>query len=299
MYGVVILNFNVGFDAINAAKSVVKTSTDFDFRIVIVDNCSTKEGEQAMLEKSCTDICNCEVLLLSSNCGYAKGNNQGIQYLSKKYQIDYFVIMNPDVEISVNGTINRLLQSIADTSYCGAQPIVWTKTNDLSREYQTSVRNVYGYFDCLIESSFLTKRIFHKKAKKQVYFAERPYSEPFPFYVPSGAFFVIKSDVFSKIGFFDEGTFLYAEEIILGHKLWKENMQFLFVPVEFVIHEGGKSIGATSKKITKFSFDCELRSYCYYLKKYLGCNSLQLGLFKTLRYFDYYIKKFKFAYENI
>lgn len=299
MYGVVILNYNVGIDAINAAWSVVNTSIDLDFRIVIVDNCSTKAGEQDLLKKSCSDICNCDILLLSSNQGYADGNNQGIKYLRDKYQIDYFVIMNPDVEISKVGTINRLITAIADTPYCGAQPIVWTKTNKLSKEYQTSVRRVYKYSDCLIESSFLTKRIFNKRAKEQVYFNKRPYSEPFSFDVPSGAFFVIKSDIFSKIGFFDDATFLYAEEIILGFKLYKENKRFLFIPTEFVIHEGGKSIGATSKKITRFSFNCDLRSYCYYLKHYLNCNSFQLGLFKTLRYFDYYIKKIVYAYKNI
>lgn len=298
MYGVVILNYNVGKDAINAAKSVVNTAENQNYHIVIVDNCSTKHGEHDLLINLCRDVCNCDLLFLSSNNGYADGNNQGMLYLREKYPIDYFVIMNPDVEISVEGTIDRLIGAVVGTSYCGVQPIVWTKTNKLQKEYQTSVRRVYKYVDCLIESNFLTKRLFYKSARNQVFFNRRPYSESFAFEVPSGAFFIMKSDIFSKIGFFDAGTFLYAEEIILGLKLYKENQQFLFVPTEFVIHEGGKSIGATSKMITRFSFGCELRSYCYYLEKYLNCNSLQLSLFKILKYFDYYIKKIKFKYEN-
>ena len=52
-----------------------------------------------------------------------------------------------------------------------------------------------------------------------VYYKERPYERLIDFEVPSGCFFIIKTDAFMKVGMFDERTFLYAEEIILGYKL--------------------------------------------------------------------------------
>lgn len=291
MYGVVILNYNVAKDALIAANSVVNCAEKKDYRICIVDNASTKEKEQTVLKKGVYAITHTDLLFLNDNRGYAHGNNEGVKYLMDKYDLDFIVIMNPDVEIKVKGTIDRLLEAIEGTKYCGVQPIVWTQSMKGEKENLTSIRRVYSYTDCLIENNFLLKRIFKKRSMYQVFYEQRPYKENIEFDIPSGAFFIVNTSLIKELGeLFDDRTFLYSEEIILGYRLKKLNLKMLFVPHEYVTHEGGKSIGSNSKKVTKFAVLEGLKSTELYLRDYLKCNDAQIALVKVVKWIDYYIK---------
>ena len=53
-----------------------------------------------------------------------------------------------------------------------------------------------------------------------------PYYNNITFEVPSGAFFLINTDIFKMVGLFDEGTFLYGEENILGYKIKEIEKKF-------------------------------------------------------------------------
>lgn len=299
MYGVVILNYNVAKDALIAANSVVNCAEKEDYRICIVDNASSKGNEQEILKEGANAIPHTDLLFLNDNRGYAHGNNEGVKYLMGKYDLDYIVIMNPDVEIRVKGTIDRLLDAIDGTKYCGVQPIVWTQSMKGKKENLTSIRRVYSYADCLIENNFLLKRTFKERSKHQVYYEQRPYKENIEFDVPSGAFFIVKTSLIKELGeLFDDRTFLYSEEIILGYRLKKLNLKMLFVPSEYVIHEGGKSIGSNSKKVTKFAVREELKSTELYLRDYLKCNSIQIALVKVVKWIDYYIKTLSYKIKK-
>lgn len=291
-YGVVILNYNTSNDAIKAAKTVIKCSTNNNFVICITDNASTKMGEIEALKN--VNLRNTEVLAIKSNEGYARGNNEGCKYLINKYNPDYLVIMNPDVQLLNVGTIERLIDNIDTKDYiCGTQPLVWTpyKGNEL---YQVNIRNVPSFFDVLIQHNFFLKRIFSRRAGKYIYKDQMPFIREIEYYVPSGAFFIMKAKQFENLDFFDNDTFLYNEEVILGYKIKEKGYKMLFNPQEKVQHEGGKSIGSNSKRIKHYAVRFEKDSLDIYLTKYLKVG----GFYKMLVHFvidmDFFCKRISY-----
>lgn len=300
MYGVIILNYNTAQDALLAAQSVADNATKRNFCICIVDNNSSRANERKKLEIGIKKISNTELLFLHDNKGYAYGNNEGVKYITLKYDIDYVVIMNPDVIIKEKDTIESLISEIKWTDYCGVQPIVWTQSCDIPKEMQTSIRRYYSYKDCLIEHNCILKRMFWKWSRHQVFYEQRPYKENVEFEVPSGAFFIVKVELIQQLKrLFDDRTFLYDEELILGYRLHELNKKMLFVPSEYVIHEGGKSIGSNSKHITKFAVLKEIKSINLYLREYLKCNWMQIKLVDWAKYIDFYIKQLSYRLHRL
>lgn len=289
-YAVVILNYNTADDAIIAATSIINNALCDDYVICIVDGCSSKPNQKDILEA--VNLPRTHVIYLQKNEGYAIGNNRGIRYLLARYDFQYTIIMNPDVVLKERGSIDNLLLRLSNVGkeYCGIQPLVWTPYLGNNPCMQTCIRRVYSYFDCILDSFYPMRKLFLKTYQKIIYFKERPYNEILDFEVPSGCFFIIKTDVFEQVGLFDESTFLYAEEIILGYKLKQHHYKFLLDPSTFVIHEGGKSTGAHRTKVNVFSSKEEIRALIIYMKKYLHCNILQLYLVKILYMTNLYIK---------
>ncbi|TWV15116.1 glycosyltransferase family 2 protein [Bacteroidaceae bacterium HV4-6-C5C] len=289
-YAVILLNYNTAEDAVIAASSIVNNAISDDYLICFIDGCSTKPNQTDIFKAA--NIHNTVVLELNENIGYARGNNAGIKYLLEKYNVFHFVIMNPDVEIKTKGLIDNLIDCLSelDTSYCGIQPLVWTPSICNDSRKQTCIRKVYSYFDCIMDSFFPIRKLFIKKYHKIIYYKERPYKQLIDFEVPSGCFFIIKADVFYRVGLFDERTFLFAEEIILGYKLKQKGYKFILNPKYEVIHEGGKSTGS-HEIISRFVAKEEIKSLEMYLRYYLNCGVFKRKFVKALFMLNYFCKK--------
>lgn len=289
-YGVVILNYNTAEDSINAAKSVVKNAEEYSYVVCIVDNNSPNKNDLKKLESfSLRNVC---FIRCPHNSGYAAGNNYGITYLNSKYDIQYIIIMNPDVTIINTGTIDRLLyrlESLTD-NYCGIQPFVWTPYLG-APEWLIHIRKVYNYFDMVISSFHLFKLLFKGEYNSMVYRNQMPYKNEMDFEVPSGAFFIMKNNAFEKVNYFDEDTFLYQEEMILGYKLKKEGFVFRFVPNEIVEHEGGKSTGSNTKRVRRKTLVNEKKAAGVYLRKYLKVCTIKIWIVYFLMELNWFIKQ--------
>lgn len=291
-YSVIILNYNTVEDCKIAIRSIHNAATTKNYCICIVDGGSTKDDEIKkikMLEDERVRIC-----LMDNNLGYARGNNEGIRFLEKEYVSKYTVIMNPDVEIIQKGTIEGLINTVEsyDEKIIGAQPLINCNDIDLAPNMQVCIRKKMKYSDILVNSSWILKRIFHKKVDGLVYKKERPYCEELEFDVPSGAFFLVRTEDFKRVGYFDEKTFLYCEEIILGFKVNQLNKRFILNPNYSVEHYQGKATGSHNKIMSDFSMRCTIESHCIYLRDYLRVGKLKITIYVLSAIIGHYTKKF-------
>ena len=296
-YAVVILNYRTADDAILAAKSVVEQATALNYRICIIDGGSNSNTDTQILSKC--DVLNTDVLLLEENKGYAGGNNEGISYLISKYDIEYIVVMNPDVLLIENDTIEDIIKYVeTDSELVGGQPLVINEWDKTPANEQINIRYVFDYFDCIIESFFLLKKIFAKRYKRNVYLDRIPYKQPIKYYVPSGAFFILKRTVFEGIGLFDEQTFLFNEELILGHKLKNLEKKMILIPDHKVMHESGKSTGSSAKRITRFAFKEDQKSLNVYMRCYLKVGFIKSNIVHFLANINYILKLMKYFFTK-
>lgn len=102
----------------------------------------------------------------------------------------------------------------------------------------------------------------------------------------NGCCFVIRRSFLNEIGLFDEGTFLYHEEIILGKQIKNVGKKACFVTTTTVIHNQGATTGhgpqRTNLKMMKYMIGSEL----HYCKKYLNASWPAISLLLCVRVID-------------
>lgn len=289
-YAVLILNYNTIDDAIRASHSVIENAENDNYVICIADNASSNQNDRDKL----ASLSESKIITtqLSSNGGYAKGNNDAIKYVLKTYDPKYIVVMNPDVFLIEKGTIEKLIERIENEGYpvIGGQPLVWNFHYGNDPRIQQNIRKVQNAFDVCLTSFYPLRFIFSKRYKDITFLDKIPYEKEIRYHVPSGAFFVIQKDVFEKIGMFDENTFLYYEEHILGYKLKSHGYMMLFVPSLVVKHEHGKSTGFSRLSVSKYGMKATLDSKLYYLNEYLKKGRMTSLTVKVLTYMDFFLK---------
>lgn len=277
LYAAIILNYNTAENAIQAAESIIEKSTTNSRMICIADGGSTKQNDIYLLQNYHHD--SVETVIFSRNEGYAKGNNQAVEYVLSRYNPDYLLIMNPDIILDTAGGVERLIDLIQkDPMAIGGQPLVYNIETPLPAERQVQIRRVRSYPDVLIQNSGRFQKYFQKRNARFIYEEEMPYKGLIPYEVPSGAFFIIKTDTFLKVGMFDPQTFLYGEEEMLGFKIKAMGKHFLLDCNSIALHYQGKSTGAHNGKVTTFSRKCLIDSERIYIRDYLHKNRLLQGV---------------------
>lgn len=272
-YAVIILNYNTINDAVNAAKSVIENATTEDYIVCVADNASTKEEERNKLKRIV--LPNTITYQLENNGGYANGNNQTIELLLQSYSPQYIVIMNPDVLLLEQGTIEGLISECEKEGVVGGQPLVWNCYYGDNPTVQQNIRKIPDYKDLRI-LMLKPLRLFHRQRYRDYIYADNmPYKNHIRYYVPSGAFFIIRTDVFKEVGFFDNHTFLYYEEHILGYKLREKGFELLFMPEYKVRHEHGMSTKSNHFYFNEKASKIGMESALYYAEKYVGINEIQ------------------------
>jgi GT2 family glycosyltransferase len=114
---VLILNFRSFEDTAGCVESV-RTSDYQNFRLLVIDNASPDESGQQLKELLTSN----EFLQLSTNTGYAGGNNIGIQ-IALEAGAKYIFILNPDVRITPNTISICISAAEADPSIGAVNPV--------------------------------------------------------------------------------------------------------------------------------------------------------------------------------
>ena len=204
----IIVNYN---DAVDTIKYVKKVSQyQAISRIVVVDNNSTNENEIDKLKV--LENMKIAVIKAERNGGYDYGNNLGIKYLESLGEIyDYYIISNPDIDISEKA-LNHSLEVIDNDEDIGViAPRMFNKDNKPIRRSSWKIRT---FWLDIIHSTRLLELLFYKKLRNGEYLDKDYKNEILEVEAISGAFFIIRAELLKQIGYFDENVFLFYEEDI-------------------------------------------------------------------------------------
>jgi GT2 family glycosyltransferase len=288
-YAVLIVNYNTAPFLAKAVESVLSCATSDDFMICVVDNASA-EPDQALLRK----IRHSKVRFaeLDQNGGFAVGYNAAARLAEETLKPEFLVIMNPDIEIVDKGTIETLIERIRveGNNIVGAQPFVHNCGLSWSAIEQPVIRRIPDVWDLVISESIVLRYVFRYRFKRFLMQDVKPYGRDTRFFVPSGAFFVIRTQEFFEIGGFDERTFLYGEEYILGKKLQRRNNCFLFDPSVNVLHFQGAATGFGRWKPNRRMYRFRRDSQMYYVREYMGVGQLQQFFLCAAMEFGYLVR---------
>lgn len=230
MLGVVVLNYN---DAETVEKNISKIR-DYSVidHIVIVDNSST-DNSYDRLKKLCSD--RIDVVKTDRNGGYGYGNNFGIKYLIKNYNVDYIAITNPDVVYSEDALMK--CASFLETHRTEKYAVCAPKMKNIHGKYVRSAWETPRLDDYLTgRLSFVGRRDRYKyiDIKPEFGFAECG--------CVAGSMLVINSKLFIEMGMYDENIFLYCEESVIGIKCQRNGFKSALLYDCFFVHAHSVSI---------------------------------------------------------
>ena len=271
MIALILLNYNDADETI-AFIERCRNYESID-KIVVVDNCSTDDSYQCL--NRLVDQQKIYLIRTEANLGYAAGNNAGICFALNNWELTQIIISNPDVFVS-DETIEKLttfLQQHNEVMLAG--PTIRCPDDSLS----------YGW-DCptylsmmkelFVPASLLRKHIDYQSIRQE--------KERHPFlYVDclSGCFFAFNVQNFTKAGCFDETTFLYGEESILGFRAKKMQFCNAILPGVQVLHNESVSINKNIISIRRKA-EILLTSRKYYMREYMHCTVSQVAIYSFL-----------------
>lgn len=255
MLGIVIVNYNTWELTIKCVDSIKKT-TNLNYKIYIVDNCSSNDSYNRLKEYYKNDTL-IEVKSTEYNLGYAGGADVGVD-LCISDKIKYAVITNNDVlfdEGAIQSMYNFIIHS--DKAVIAAP-----KVFDINRNLMTS-----SFID---EQGLLQYLGLISKKKLQI--DESCIIEPVNVYSVSGCCFTIDIKRFRKMGAFDRGTFLYNEEGAISVQARRHGFDIVLLPDSTIIHNHSSTTG----KSNLFTEAELLKSGMYHWKKFRGINNIQV-----------------------
>ena len=277
--GMVILNYN-DYETTRNYLNEIKNYKNLN-KIVVVDNNSTDNSYDKLKDMKNSKI---DIIKTDSNKGYAYGNNFGIKYLNSNNDLDYIIISNPDITVT-DSTIGRLKKDLDDNEDIAIIAPAIKQLGETIRGWRLPNKKQ----EILSNINF-----YHRRIEKRLRYPDNKYNGNLTkVEVVSGCFFMMRNSILKLVGYFDEGTFLYYEENIIGQKLKNINKKsFIDNSVE-VSHNLSVSVDKSYNSINKYKI--LKQSQKYYCKYYLKINffdNILLGLTYRISLCVAYIVRF-------
>jgi len=273
--GIVILNY-INWDVTSICiKSIYETTKNIDYRIYLVDNASPNSPPDKIIEY----INNVNVIFIKNNenKGYSAGNNVGIRKAIEE-GCEAILIANSDI-IFLEDSILAMVEILDTNSDIG---IVGPKLLTLDGRVQipsmcirTGLREKYLVLTVL-------RKVF-KSISREYYCYDRELDKLLSVHAVSGSCFVMSRKCALDISPFDENTFLFEEELIIGIQMEQKGYETIYFPGSSVIHTHGQS----TKNIQAFSFTCFVESEIYYCRKYLKARAIEILPLYAIRSIGY------------
>lgn len=256
---VIILNYKTWEETLNEARNIHEV-LDVEWEdIIIIDNCSPNESGKKLKENSFLGY---QYVENNVNNGYAAGNNIGLLYAYKN-DYKYAWIVNNDIIISDKKLINSLRKVFDyDNKVAAVSPDICAPSGHMFN--RDSVRP--SFWDFTIGMFFYPikgRKIHDKGGWGYVY-------------RPQGCCMILDLQKTFEVGFMDEETFLYCEELILAERFLAKGYRCACCIESSVIHNHSTTVKNSLDQRRINNIMCN--SFSYYLRKYRGYNKFKVKI---------------------
>ena len=225
---VIILNYNVRYFLELCVLSVQNAIQNLDAEIIVIDNNSQDDSCEMMKKR----FPNVKLIENKENSGFPKGNNIGVALA----QGDYICILNPDTVVAED-TFTKVLAFAKEQKDLG---IVGVKLIDGTGNFLPECKR--GTPTPLVAFTKITGlyKIFPKTFGK--YYAQHlSENETGKVDILVGAFMLMKRELYTEIGGFDENCFMYSDDIDLSYMALQKGKSNYYFHETTVIHYKGES----------------------------------------------------------
>jgi hypothetical protein len=265
---IVIVNWN-GRELLDAClRSIAATAGNLSYEIIVVDNGST-DGSVNLLR---SDFPNVWVIEPGRNLGFGGANNFGMRAILERYgdnstRPEFMLLLNPDTIVQ-SDALQALVDCMRKQPHIG---VAGAQLLNPDRSFQAS----YVEFPTLKQEFMILSglgRKLHGEAFPSAGPAESQCARDDVDYV-IGACMLVRTSALQDVGMFDEGFFMYSEEVDWCYRFQSAGWAVGYVPEAIIIHIGG---GSTRKARPQMLAEL-YRSRVRFFEKHYGFTAA-LGL---------------------
>lgn len=259
MLSFIILHYKNISETIECLKKLKKIINNNEASIVVVDN-NTLNAEEVLKIKKYTN----DILILDKNYGFAKGNNKGIEYARKKYNPNFYCVINNDVFIEQKDFIDKVKKIYEKYKFDMLGPKIDSPTGESVNPFPVfkdkktieseikKCRKLIKIYNSSVLTSLLNLYMKIKRIFKRNIVKPKNGDKTLQNVALHGCAIIFSKKYIEKYneGFYNE-TFLFHEEEFLYQRILKDNLISLYEPTLHVFHKEGSSIKTNYKKIRK------------------------------------------------
>ncbi|WP_264521713.1 glycosyltransferase family 2 protein [Flavobacterium sp. N1994] len=265
---VIILNYNVRYFLELCVLSVQKAIQNMDAEIIVIDNHSSDDSCDMMKQRFPT----IKLIENKENLGFPKGNNIAV----KEAQGEYICILNPDTVVAED-TFEKVLafaRKQSDLGIVGCQLIdgAGNFLPESKRGVPTpwvAFTKIFGLYKWFPKSSLFNKYYAHHLSENQTGKVD----------ILVGAFMVMKRELYTDLGGFDEDCFMYSDDIDLSYRSLQKGKSNYYFAETTVIHYKGESTVRDQKYMKHFQEAMQFFYKKHFRKSILFDWMMQIGSF--------------------
>lgn len=236
LVSIIVLNRNGIHHLKNLFKNFKYTTNYSNYEIIIVDNASTDDSISYLetLDLPITIIKNTE------NVSFSKGNNDAVKIANG----EYILLLNNDIEPTY-GWLNEMMGTIISDENIGAvgakliYPFIKEKNES---KYSFTIQHAGDIFRENINNGCLYEA--HNKDKYSPKIFDSSVSLNKKCLLVTGAVYLIKKEIYQKLGGLDENYWYGYEDVDFNLRLYENNYSVVLAPAALLFHHES----ATPKK---------------------------------------------------
>jgi N-acetylglucosaminyl-diphospho-decaprenol L-rhamnosyltransferase len=252
--GIVIVSYNTCALLRRSLQSAAEVTLPAD--VVVVDNASA-DGSAAMVAREFPRV---RLIANRDNRGFAAATNQGIRAVQD--QVDFVLLLNPDAWLCPGAAeeLVRFLELHPRVGVAGPR-LLYPDGRHQEGAWRFPTL-LMAFFDLFPPRGPLLGRLQGSYLNGR--YPEEHDHDPFPIDHPLGAAMMIRREALADVGLFDEGYWMYAEEVDWCRRCREAGWAIWQVPTARVVHVGG----ASSSQFRGRSFVALHRSRLRYVQKW-------------------------------
>lgn len=248
---IIIVSYNTKKLLKECINSISSKTKGIKFEILVVDNAS-KDGSVELIRKLSK---NKHIVLIQNkkNIGFGPANNKGM----KKAKGRYFLLLNSDTLIKDN-LLSEMVSWMDKNKKSGIVTCA-LKNPDESLQgtggYFPTLFRVFSWMFFLEDIPILDRVIkpFHPMHPESPFYkGESFFKKKSERDWITGAFFLARSELTDKVGFFDEDYFMYVEEVDYCYRAKRQGWKVWYLPKWSITHYGGASAGGEFTLISEY-----------------------------------------------
>lgn len=227
---ITIVSYHNEVDVKNAVDSIEQhTPATISKQIFVVDN--VVGGSLKILEQQYEDV---TYLATGKNLGFGGGHNFVLDKLDSKYH----AIVNPDILLTED-SFSKLISFMEQEKVGMCVPKLVDEEGNLLAVYRRELTVWDMFLRMFLKGAFKKRQAYHTMQ-------DTDYTKAFDVPFAQGSFLLIQTELYKKLGGFDERFFLYMEDADLCKRV-NEVSQLRYCPDTAVIHKWEKGSHKSGK----------------------------------------------------